>query len=383
MSVVGPIPVEVMRSGLPVHAGAVLTPPPGTRTLTPGAGTERLSDGTVVASVSGLALIGNGSAVIYPADIIFGDVYRTVSVSASGNLVVMGKLQPGAVVRVGGSVLVRDDVHGASVEALGSVVLRTGCVDSQIQAGTTRHAYVQLVGRVEAVAASFRQLLGVIDQLHSFPQFRAMDLQTNLGPLLRVLFEQKFASFPLQMAQAIEQLQGYRRYGGPIASLEEILRNRFSPETLLRASYDDVRRAYARAEEVVAMFAANGGHRQDILIERDTAKSSLQASGTVRIAQGGLRQSQVKADTAIRVGGQVDGGTLTAGSLIDAAAATGGTLLEVGAAGSIRAGAMDQGTQVRVAGASATLDSPRSQVEVSLVRDRLQFAASQEVTEHV
>ncbi|HEY3366679.1 MAG TPA: FapA family protein [Symbiobacteriaceae bacterium] len=384
MPATGSMPVEVMNSGVPVQAGTVLAPPPGRGLLRPGPGTELLNDGrTVVASTSGMAVIDHDQAVIYPADIIKGDVFPQLNVSVSGDLVVTGRLQPGAVVRVGGSVLVRGATEGATLEALGSVFLQGTCNNSQVQAGTTRYAYVQLVGRVEAVATSFRQLLTVIDHLHSAPSFRSVDLRANLGPLLRVLFEQKFAAFPGQMAYAIQQLQAYRHYGGPVAELQNIMERCFCAENLLSTTYADVQAAYDQAREVVEMFSATGGHRHDIVIERGAVASTLQASGTIKVPQGDVRRCAVKADTGISVGGRVEGGTLLAGEWITVATVTGGSALEINGPGAITAAAIEPGTLVRVFNTCSTLEAAVTRVQITLEGDRLQFADSQEVAYNV
>jgi hypothetical protein len=330
-----------------------------------------------------MAVIDHDQAVIYPADIIKGDVFPQLNVSVSGDLVVTGRLQPGAVVRVGGSVLVRGATEGATLEALGSVFLQGTCNNSQVQAGTTRYAYVQLVGRVEAVATSFRQLLTVIDHLHSAPSFRSVDLRANLGPLLRVLFEQKFAAFPGQMAYAIQQLQAYRHYGGPVAELQNIMERCFCAENLLSTTYADVQAAYDQAREVVEMFSATGGHRHDIVIERGAVASTLQASGTIKVPQGDVRRCAVKADTGISVGGRVEGGTLLAGEWITVATVTGGSALEINGPGAITAAAIEPGTLVRVFNTCSTLEAAVTRVQITLEGDRLQFADSQEVAYNV
>lgn len=147
------------------------------------------------------------NAWVFPAEIHRGDVYRGMPLAVTGNLIVLGSLQPGAQVKAGGSVGVRGEVQKARMEAARSVALLTGCSHSVVQAGAANRLYELSITRVEAVESSLRRLQAVVKQLQVHPAFRTLDLQVSLKPLLQVLVEQSFAGFPSQVYEAIKRCQ--------------------------------------------------------------------------------------------------------------------------------------------------------------------------------
>lgn len=366
--------LDLLLNGVLVETGTVLLRSEDAA-LQAGPGTL-LRGSSLIAATSGLAMVDSDQASVFPAQIHRGDVLRGQPLICSGNLVVTGSLEPGAQIRAGGAVGVRGEAHNARIEAMGAVVLLTGCSHSHVAAGANQRAFQQSLARVEAVEAELRRLVDVIAQLKGHPKFRTVDLSTSLRPLMQILVEHSFAGFSLQISEVIKRLALHQHHGRALNALREILERRYADGALLDLSQTEVEGTQRLAAEAVAILSEAIEARHDLTVRYDAISSKLIASGSILVAEGNSLASALKAGVGVQVSGKVDGGVLSANEWIQAQTISGGGSVEVEGPGRIQAGTVASGTLVRVGHISERFTSTASTAEIRLVEGRLQVGGA-------
>lgn len=374
---------EVLRSGVPVKPGTVLLRTEGGETPGLGSGTAMSPNGSfVVATVEGLALVGRQTVLVVPAQLRRSDVHRGAPLVATGNLVVMGALQPGAQIKAGGSVGVMGEAQDARIEALGSVTLMAGCSHSVIRAGANNQVYQSSLDRLEAAELSLDRLLGVIQQLQEHPSFRMVDLRVNLKLLMQVLVEQSFAAFPGEMSRVLKQCQLHAHLGGAVAALGELVERRFSGTNLLTITIEEVQRARQLTLEAMDLLVKARDAQQRLTIRYRAVESTLRSNGTIEVQDGDLQACKVEAGAGVRVDGRIASCVVVAQEWIEATDVDGGCSVEVSGPGEIRALRIHSDALVRVGHRSVRLDTVVSPAVVHLSQGNLAFQRSQEVAQN-
>lgn len=370
--------LEVLELGKPVKSGAVIgqfDQPPQ-----PGPFTALLRDGrTIIATAEGIALVGQERSLVVPARVHEGHVTRGDPLEVEGNLVVCGDALSGSKIRATGAVGIRGGAVNAHVEAGRSTVIGGGCSNSVIEVGATGRQYQATLTRIRALEESLQRLQAVIRQLKSNPAFRAIDIEEKLTPLLYILVERNFASFPLQIAEAIRQCHKQVHRGELFTELASLLERRFKGATLFTVRVEEIAEAARLSAAAAGALADPGNTDHHLRIRQRVERCTLTASGRIELLAEECIDSQLQAGTATRIDGQLRGSQVSAGTLIDADLVMAGCELRVEPSGQIVTTAMQPHTTLQIGGESLRTERLMTAVAVQASHGKLTIRQREEV----
>lgn len=282
-----------------------------------------------------------------------------------GDVVVQGDLDKGQSIIAEGNVHVLGRVAGCKITAGGSVVVAGGVINAEIQAGLLPGECARLAPTLARLAEVFGQMTGIVESLTQLPAFRREDLRGGLGPLLRVLVEQKFSGLAalVESVRHILARPVVRQY--PLfVDLERTLLHAWqSGQFLGIRSLEDLRavqQALTHTAEVAAQRSGAGGH---VRLEH-ADHTRVDAGGSVQVVGSGLYRCHISAQGPIAVAGKVIGDHLRSAVGIAAAVVRhhGGapTVLSVPASGYIEVGEALPDTEVRVGDTVRMIQQPQS-----------------------
>ncbi|HYF95694.1 MAG TPA: FapA family protein [Symbiobacteriaceae bacterium] len=359
-----------LLTGVPVRRGAmVFQAGPGDPLPRAGAGTaEAANKHGLIATLEGLAVVSDGKASVTSAEIHYGDIGMSQTLTGTGNVVVTGSIMRGAKVKANGSLVILGEVIMAQVEAMGSVVLRKGCMGASVTAGVNHHRYRLSLEQLQIVQASLQRLISIVEELKGHPSFRTLDLTKNLQPLLEVLAVRSFADFTVHVAEAVKRCQIHEYLAGNLTELTGLLRNRFTGFAFLTVTRDEVETALNLCGAAIQELESAGSADRDVFIVGGPAEDSVvKALGSVVLAGANLKRCRVEADKSVRVEGDVQGGTVRAGLSIAASRVTESAVLSVSGGGVIR---VDGATSEVVAQVGHLTERLRAGAQATIIRQK-------------
>ncbi|MFZ5826415.1 MAG: hypothetical protein ACOY94_19145 [Bacillota bacterium] len=370
----------ILREGIPVKAGQVICrqEPGSARIIGPGA-TLRSDGYTVLACTSGLAMSEKDRLWVYPATIYPASLVRGRPLTVSGNLIILGSVRSGAVVRASGELGVLGEVTSADLESSGSCVLLSGCSHSAIRVGIDDQFYETTTRKLEALHGSMERLLKTLEQLKGHPRFSTYDLETSLQPLLEILVERSLSAVPGQIREAIERCGLYRWQGRTLAELEEFLSLRFAGSRLLTVNRLDVERLRDRLEEGMAQLLAKRVMPKDLTVVGDVTQTTMHVFGVVRVLEGSSYNCQVEARIGFEVDGDIEDGYVFASEWVQASRISGFTGVHVNAGGVIEGRRIQGGAMVTVGKHSTRLPHTLMEPRIWDEGERLVVALREEM----
>jgi len=288
-----------------------------------------------------------------------------VSIDHPGDVVIDGDLDKGQTITAGGNVYILGKVVGGRMVAGGSVVATGGIIHADIEAGRFATNCARVATTLSQVAEWLGHMAETVQKLMERPAFRRQDLQGGLTPLLRVLVQQKFTSFPglidaARTALSERLIRPHPEFAAVQRSLLQAWQNGqltgFSDLTDLKAWREEL----SRAAQTADLFASFVGHVRIAHADH----SQISAPGSVSVTGTGLYRCRVVAHGAIIVAGKVLGDHLQSDTGIVALAVgrPGGapTLVAIPADGYVDVDEATLGTEVRIGGKVRTIDRPQS-----------------------
>jgi hypothetical protein len=119
------------------------------------------------------------------------------NVNFGGDVEILSGVKKGVTVETEGDIFVRETVNMASLSALGSIAANGNIIGSEISAGKKSTLVAELDYLLGILYQDTETMIAIIKQLIRTPGFKDSDLPVSgLQPLIRILLEQKFKSFP-------------------------------------------------------------------------------------------------------------------------------------------------------------------------------------------
>lgn len=374
--------LEALEVGKPAKQGSVIgqfDQPPK-----PGPFTALLRDGrTIIATTDGIALIGQERSLVISAHLHEGHVKRDEPLEVDGNVIVLGDALSGSKIRATGSVVIQGGAVNAHIEAGRSTVIGAGCNNSVIEVGAVGRQYQSAVTRIRALSESLQGLQAVIRQLKSNSAFRSVDIEEKLTPLLHILVERNFSSFPPQIAEAIRQCHKQLHRGEPIVELASLLERRFKGPTLFTVTVREIAEAGRLASAVIEALVDPSNADHHLRIRRRVERSTLTTSGRIELLTEECVDSQLQAGTAARIDGQLRGSQVLADALIDADFVMAGCTLGVEPSGQILTRAVQPNATLRVGKETIRTDRFMTSVSLHGSNGRMFVRQREEVVESV
>lgn len=240
---------------------------------------------------------------------------QTGNVHYIGDVEIVGSVQDGMIVEAQGNVLVRNNVNMAKVTAGSSVIVQNNIISSEITAGRSNLLKAEIFQIVGELIEQMRQMAVAINQLSSVSAFKVTSFtRTGLGPLIKILCDGKFKSFPPLTMTLINKIKsGTDTLGDEWIEFSQRMHNGFI--TILSSdlrSGEDIMSMIKTAEELYASIQ-DPDQEENCFIKASFAHNSqIYSSGDILIVGQGIYNSKLHAGGFIEVDGFVHGGEIYA-----------------------------------------------------------------------
>jgi uncharacterized protein (DUF342 family) len=232
-----------------------------------------------------------------------------------GDVEILGSVQDGMLVEAQGNVLVRGNVNMAKVFAGSSVIVHKNIIASEITAGSSNLFKAEISNILGELIDQMKQMMGAIYQLSNVSAFKVSSFtRTGLGPLIKILCDGKFKTFPPLARALIDKIRSGAFVLGDewIEFGERLYRGFITTHASVLESVDDIVRMVKKAEEL-SLSIENSAADQNCFIQAGFAHNSkMYASGDILILGHGIYNSKLHAEGFIVVDGFVRGGEIYA-----------------------------------------------------------------------
>lgn len=258
---------------------------------------------------------------------------QTGNVHYIGDVEVLGTVQDGMTVDAQGNVLVRNSANMAKIAAGSSIIVQKNIITSEITAGKSNILIAELCQILGELIEQMKQIAIAINQLTNVSAFKVSSFtRTGLGPLIKILCDGKFKSFPTLTATLVNKIkcgkdildEAWFEFG------ERINKGFVSFHSSDLRSAEDVMRLINIAEDLYAS-SQDSEHEETCFIKAGFAHNShIYSSGDIYIGQG-VYNSKLHAGGFIEVDGFVRGGEIYAemGVRIAEAGTKGGNITRI------------------------------------------------------
>ncbi|MFC0213599.1 flagellar assembly protein A [Paenibacillus chartarius] len=281
---------------------------------------------------------------IIPKIVINKDVsLETGNVRYAGAVEIHGSVQDGMLVEAKGDVSIRTNMNRAKVTAGNSIIVHKNIISSQVSAGNRNIMNAEMAKLLGEIITQVKFMLGAIDQLSKVSAFKVASFsRTGLGPLIKILCDGKFKTFPPLVGTFIHKINSSAEWLDEewIKLAEQMKRGFLMIHSAEFKSLEDLRNFIGSAEEVLVSSAGPANDVPCFIKGALVHNSLVYSSGDIHISGQGVYNSKLYAGGTVRIDGYVRGGDIygEAGVVIGEAGARGGseTKISVGADGTIR-----------------------------------------------
>jgi predicted RNA-binding protein Jag len=143
-----------------------------------------------------------------------GDVdLESGNIRFMGDVEILGRVEEGMTVEAEGDITVRKEVNRATLTASGAIVSYGNIINSEISAGKNNMLIAELGHTLGILYHHTENMIVVINQLTQSPGFKNNDFATGgLQPLIRILMEKRFKSFPPLAKKYVEVVRKGEEY---------------------------------------------------------------------------------------------------------------------------------------------------------------------------
>ncbi|EXX89497.1 hypothetical protein BG53_15635 [Paenibacillus darwinianus] len=237
------------------------------------------------------------------------------NVHYAGDVEIVGSVQDGMLVEAQGNIMVYGNINMAKVSAGSSVIVRHNIVTSEVTAGKSSFLKAEIHQLLSRFVQQMRLMEAAIQQLSTVPAFKASSFtRTGLGPLIKILCDGKFKSFPALTQSLIHKIESGQdvlekewkdfaqrlhkgfimSHASEFKSVEDIVQTIQMAEQFLADTSDE--------EQGAGCFIKAGG----------VHNSRLYSSGDITISAQGIYQSIIRSGGHVEVEGSVRGGEIYA-----------------------------------------------------------------------
>lgn len=140
-------------------------------------------------------------------DLISGNIHFM------GDVEILGKVEESMTVETEGDILVHKTVNMASLTASGAIITYGTVIGSKISAGKNNMLVAELGPLLENLHQNLEKMIVIINQLTQSSVFKDNDFaRGGLQPLIRILLEKKFKSFPTLVKKYVNDVKKGQNY---------------------------------------------------------------------------------------------------------------------------------------------------------------------------
>jgi uncharacterized protein len=122
-----------------------------------------------------------------------------------GDVEIFGDVEKNMIVEAEGDIIVQKTVNMASLIASGAIITYGNIISSELSAGKNNLLIAELGHLLGIIHQNVEKMIAVIQQLTQSPAFKSSDFSRGgLQPLIQILLEKKFKSFPPLVKKYVE-----------------------------------------------------------------------------------------------------------------------------------------------------------------------------------
>lgn len=227
-----------------------------------------------------------------------------------GDVEITGEVEENMVVEAEGDITVNKTVYKARLTVLGSIITYGNVINSDITAGKNNLVIFELGQLLREIHAEMEKIEAIVKQLTLSPAFKSSDFSRGgLQPLIRILLEKKFKSFPAKLKKYIEIVNNnaeflmddeWSKVGISFTNIFLILRNEITTlENIIELSYQI---------QKLSELSDTPIEPNSYVTIPNALNSRFYCSGNVIILGQGSIHSKLHAGGSIKVNGVVRGG---------------------------------------------------------------------------
>jgi uncharacterized protein len=130
-----------------------------------------------------------------------------------GDVEIFGDVEKNMIVEAEGDIIIQKTVNMASLIASGAIITYGNIISSELSAGKNNMLVTELGHLLGIIHQNVEKMIGVIQQLTQSPAFKSSDFsRVGLQPLIRILLEKKFKSFPPLVKKYVEVVRRGENY---------------------------------------------------------------------------------------------------------------------------------------------------------------------------
>lgn len=312
--------VAVLEKGIPGVSGQDVygreVPAPKHRALPVlGEGVIEVN-GQVVAVRNGRFLYTRQRIDVVPELVIGHDLSnRDGSVEFDGNVIVLGSVLDGSLIKATGSVEVQGSVMQSTVLGERGVFVGKAIVGAKVIAGQSKLLYKGVYRSIQKTVVAFRRFQ--IEHAELVTHVHSQRTQDESIPLLAdLLLAKRHHALEQSLAEIAEDAWQIMQVDDRYREIVHILRTRWMGIARTRISEQDVARLGSLLELYKAYVEAMMSADPAEIKAASVTSSHLQASGKIEITGMGTYASTMEAGHSILVRGSVRGGSMVAESMV-------------------------------------------------------------------
>ncbi|MDG0809478.1 FapA family protein [Cohnella rhizosphaerae] len=244
---------------------------------------------------------------------------ETGNIRYAGDVEIGGSVQDQMCVEAQGNILVRGNVNSAKVGAGASIIVRSNIIGSVVTAGVGNLLQSEIHDMLGGIVPQMRQMDAAIRQLQSSSAFKTSTLsRTGLGPLINIICESRFKSFPALWKAFMQKLEEGEAAKEGLLEPDLLNFGRRISNVFLHpqaAGFDDVDAfgtAVDEAEQLYRHTEAGDYNELHFIQSGFIQNSEVYSSGDIVVSGLGIYQSKLRARGGVRVTGSVRGGEIVA-----------------------------------------------------------------------
>lgn len=228
----------------------------------------------------------------------------------SGDVEILGEIENNMVVEADGDLFVKKTVTNAFLTSSGAITSYGSIIGSEVSAGKNNMLITELGHLLGMINKNVENIIAIIKQLTQSPAFKSSDFSTHgLQPLIRILLEKKFKTFPPILKKYVEVIrrgekfledENWRKIG---VSLSQY----FISITNNAVSIEDLAELSKKMQKLVEL--ADTPVEPDSYITIPNAlNSKLYCSGNILILGQGCVNTKIHAGGILKISGILRGG---------------------------------------------------------------------------
>ncbi|MCL7746712.1 FapA family protein [Halalkalibacter alkaliphilus] len=227
-----------------------------------------------------------------------------------GDVEVLGRVEEGMTIEAEGDITIRKEVNRSTLTSSGAIIADGNIVNSEISAGKNNMLIAELGHILGILHQHIENMVTVINQLTHAPAFKNNDVSVGgIQPLIRILMERKFKSFPPLAKKYVEVVRKGEEYldDDEWRNISVHLNQLFLSISNELVTVDKIIELSAKMKELHEL-SKTPVEPDSYIVAPSVSNSRLYCSGNVEITGQGCVNTKIHAGGTLSIRGIIRGG---------------------------------------------------------------------------